>query len=666
MDEGNTYYSSDVADWELQDVRWWFAAIVDSSNDAIISKNLDGVISTWNRAAERLFGYSAEEAIGRPITVIIPPELHDEEQSILRRLRAGERIENYETRRVTRHGRYLNVSLTISPVKDAGGTVIGASKILRDITASKRIQAALRESEHRLASEVAGARTLHAISTRLISESTPESLFAQILDAAIELMGADASSIQMLALDGKSLTLVGCKNFHVESAQFWQRVTAEMSSACGRALRMGERVLVSDVERCEVMAGTQDLEEYRRSAIRAVQSTPLRSRSGRPLGMISTHWRTAHTPTSHDFTLFDVLARQAADLIERVLAEEAVRESEQRFRLIANSAPVNIWMTDTDDQCTFVNQQSIDFTGRPSNSMLGKGWTKGIHPDDRERSWNTYEQAAMRREPFQMEYRFRRHDGEYRWILATGRPRYNSDGSFAGYIGSAVDVTERKLAEEAMSTISQRLIEAQENERTRIGRELHDDINQRVALLGARLDALRHDPGLPTKERQKIDEAHQQIVGLLKDIQALSHRLHPPQLEVLGIVDASAALCREIASQHGVDVHFHAERVPPRLSTRIGICLYRVLQEALHNAIKHSGTKAVDVVLSVQSNQIELRVDDRGIGFDPEAIDGRGLGLASMKERLKAIKGQLAIRSYPQRGTSIEARVPLLNSPRAY
>src|SRR5215813_9412348 len=157
-----------------EDAALWLAAIVDSSNDAIISKRLDGVITTWNAAAEKLFGYSEAEAVSQPITLIIPPDLHDEEMDILRRLRAGERIEHYETRRVTRDGRFLDVSITISPVRDAGGTIVGASKILRDITETKRIRAALRESERRLASELAGVRTLQSISTRLISELTPK------------------------------------------------------------------------------------------------------------------------------------------------------------------------------------------------------------------------------------------------------------------------------------------------------------------------------------------------------------------------------------------------------------------------------------------------------------------------------------------------------------
>jgi len=536
MGVSRTHGSVDVfLDGQLEDIQHWFAAIVDCSHDPIISKNLDGIITTWNAAAHRLFGYSPRDAVGQPITIIIPPELYEEENEILRRLRAGERIESHETVRVTRDGRRLDVSVTISPVRRADGVIIGASKILRDITESKRAQAALRESEERLAAEIAGARTLQSISTRLISESTQESLFAQILDAAIELMASDAGSVQMLDADGEALTLLGCRNFHPESAAFWRRVTADASSTCARALLTGERVVVPDVETCDVMAGTEDLDAYRRSGIRAVQSTPLRSRSGHPLGMISTHWRTPHTPTEDDFRRFDVLARQAADLIERTLAEAA------------------------------------------------------------------------------------------------------------------------------LSTVSQRLIQAQEEERAHIARELHDDINQRLALLGTRLSTLAQAVlGTATNDVRTIEEAHLQVVGLLKDIQALSHRLHPPQLEFLGVAEASASMCREIASQYGVEVDFHAENVPQVLSTRIAVCLYRVLQEALQNAMKHSGARRVEVRLCRESDQIELRVDDLGIGFELEANCGRGLGLASMRERLKAVDGQLIIRSQPQLGTSIHVRVPLL------
>ena len=357
---------------QAEEIRLRYAAIVESSDDAIIAKTLDGVISAWNAAAERMFGYTEHEAIGQPITMIIPPDWYDEERDILRRLRAGERVEHYETVRVTKAGERLAVSLTISPLRDPAGRVVGCSKIARDITKAKQAEAALRQSEQRLAREVAGAKTLQSISTRLISKSTPESLYAQILDAAIELMASDAASVQILAADHTSLRLLAWRNFHPDSAAFWQRVEVGAGSTCSKALSDNERVVVVDIEACAFMAGTQDQQEYRRSGIRAVQSTPLRSRTGRLLGMLSTHWRSPHTLTDDDFRFFDVLARQAADLIERTLAEEALRESEERFRLIASTAPVMIWMSGAEKQITYLNQTWLDYTGQPLDAVLGR------------------------------------------------------------------------------------------------------------------------------------------------------------------------------------------------------------------------------------------------------------------------------------------------------
>src|SRR5687768_8026310 len=275
-----------------EEIRLRYAAIVASSDDAIIAKTLDGVISAWNVAAERMFGYTEQDAIGQPITMIIPPALYHEEEDILRRLRAGERVDHFETVRITKAGKRIDVSLTISPLRDAAGVIIGCSKIARDITRTRQAEAALRQSEQRLARELAGAKTLQSISARLISESTPESLYAQILGAAMELMASDAASVQTLAADHTSLRLVAWRNFHPDSAAFWERVVVGAGSTSGKALRDNERVVVADIEVCDFLAGTRDQLECRRSGIRAVQSTPLRSRSGRPLGMLSTHWGT--------------------------------------------------------------------------------------------------------------------------------------------------------------------------------------------------------------------------------------------------------------------------------------------------------------------------------------------------------------------------------------
>jgi len=377
--------------------------------------------------------------------------------------------------------------------------------------------------------------------------------------------------------------------------------------------------------------------------------------------MMSTHWHAPHTPTEDDFRLFDVLARQAADLIERTRAEEVLRESEERFRLMANTAPVIIWMSDVSKGCTYVNQSWLNLTSQPFDAVLGNGWTDKIHPEDVVPCWDVYVRAFDRREPFQIDFRLRRDDGEYRWIVSTGAPRYHRDGSFAGYIGSAIDVTERRLAAKALAMINQRLIDAQDEERRRIARELHDDIGQRLTSLIISLHLLARDIDAPgTGSREQIEEAREEVMNLAKDVQALSHRLHPARLELLGIAAAGAALCREASRECALEITFNAESVPDGLSRRVAACLYRVLQEALQNAIKYSGMKKIDVTLRGGADQIELTVRDRGRGFEVSAAQGRGLGLTSMRERVKAVRGRLAILSEPHHGTTIHATVPLV------
>jgi len=648
---------------QREDVRSRLAAIVDSSDDAILSKDLDGVISTWNAGAQRLFGYSEAEAVGQRVTFIIPPDLHDEERTVVQRLRAGERVERYKTRRVTRDRRIVDVSITVSPLRDSAGAIVAASTIMRDVTESNRVHRALRDCERRLASELARVKTLQSISTQLISEVTPESLFAQLLDAAMALMASDAASLQILSSDGQALILIGWRNFHPASAAFWGRVSVGGGSTCGVALRDHARVIVTDVESCGFMAATPDLDEYRRSEIRSVQSTPLQSRAGRPIGMISTHWRTPHAPTEDELILFDVLARQAADLIERTRAESALRESEGRFRRIANAAPVTIWMADVNKQFTYINQTWLDLTSQPREAALGTGWMKGIHPDDIAPTRETYARAFDRRERFQLEYRRRLHDGEYRSFVVTGVPIDDGDGVFAGYIGCTTDITERRQAEETLATIGQRLLDAQEEERTRIARELHDDIGQRLALLNVSLDMLLQGGDVPGTTRRRIEEARDEVISLGKDAQAYAHRLHPARLEYLGIAKAAAGLCHQIASQHDLDISFHADSAADGLSKPVSMCLYRVLQEALQNAIKHSGARRIDVTLRGGFDQIELAIADAGVGFNTETIGGFGLGLTSMTERLAALGGQLAILATPQHGTTIHARVPLVQTP---
>jgi len=348
------------------------------------------------------------------------------------------------------------------------------------------------------------------------------------------------------------------------------------------------------------------------------------------------------------------------DLTGRRQVEVQLRESEERFRLVANTAPVMIWTAGTDQKYSYFNKPWLDFTGRPLEAELGDGWTEGVHADDLGPCLQTYTEAFDRRESFEMQYRFRRHDGQYRWVLDTGVPRFNADGTFAGYIGCCIDITERKLADEAMSTIGRRLIEAHEEERTWIGRELHDDINQRLALLAVELDRWgQHSP--PTEPlSEKVRHAQERITEIAKDVQGLSHRLHSSKLEYLGLAGAANSFCKELSEQMKVEIQYNHSEIPGTLSKEVSLCLFRVLQEALQNAVKYSGVRSFTVDLNGTAESIELTVSDTGSGFEEQHASTRhGLGLISMRERLQLVHGEFSVKSKPGAGTTIRARVPL-------
>jgi signal transduction histidine kinase len=223
------------------------------------------------------------------------------------------------------------------------------------------------------------------------------------------------------------------------------------------------------------------------------------------------------------------------------------------------------------------------------------------------------------------------------------------------------DVTQRKMAEDALSTVSRRLIEAHEEERTWIARELHDDVNQRLALLAGTLDILKSElPVSATEAKRRLGDLKEQANDLSTDVQALSHRLHSSKLEYLGLASAASAFCREFAESKGVQIDFQADAIPKTLPKEICLCLFRVLQESLQNADKHSGSEHFKVFLTYAPDEIRLTVSDFGRGFNRDAVrTNAGLGITSMRERLNLVEGEFTIESRSQVGTTVRARVPV-------
>ena len=322
----------DVTDRRESDrARAYMAAIVESSEDAVISKTLDGIITSWNPAAERLYGYRAAEVIGRPITVIIPAQLHGEELQILARVRSGERVDHFETIRMAKDGRHIPVSLTVSPVRDADGRVIGISKIARDLTALQKANRELHALRDRLAEELETTRQLQQISARLIHRDDKlEDLLAEIIDAALTITGRTRGVIQLHDRVKDTLRLVAARGFDAAFCDAYREVLRGEGMPSAEAARTGQRVVVEDLAEYAERTGSRRAKSLLDAGVRSLQCTPLTSRDGRVIGTFMTHGAEPSLPGERELRLLDILARTAADLIERATAQAELREADRR------------------------------------------------------------------------------------------------------------------------------------------------------------------------------------------------------------------------------------------------------------------------------------------------------------------------------------------------
>jgi PAS domain S-box-containing protein len=329
----------------------------------------------------------------------------------------------------------------------------------------------------------------------------------------------------------------------------------------------------------------------------------------------------------------------------------------QLFHYLFEQASLGIAVEDLEGKILLVNPALCSMLGYREDELCGMNCSEFANDEDSADDWALFEQLRARAiDRYSLEKRYVRKHGAQFWGRLNVSLWSNGDGGEPLVFAFMEDITDRKLSELALAGVHHRLIEAQERERSRISRELHDDVGQRLAVLAINLQQLQEHP---SEAQRRIAELRKLTTEIAADIRSLSHELDSSRLQFLGITMAAKSFCREFESQQKVEIDFRTDDLPTALPPDISLCLFRVLQESLSNAAKHSSVRHFEVRLWGTSNEIHLTVSDSGVGFGNEAAKAsRGLGLVSMQERLKMLNGTFSIESRPQHGTTVHARVP--------
>jgi PAS domain S-box-containing protein len=350
------------------------------------------------------------------------------------------------------------------------------------------------------------------------------------------------------------------------------------------------------------------------------------------------------------------------DITKQKIAEARLTETLDQLQLSAAAGNVGMWTRRIGDETFWLSEQAAEIWDFPHGMKVTlEDLFLQIHPADRETFTTTIQEVEAGKNEYQMEYRFLSEDGSVRWIHSRGKvEKANGERVIRGAV---VDITRLKMAEEAIRDLSGRLMSAQEEERARLARELHDDLSQRIAMLSVHLVGLKNDPKDLDFVKVRLESLASQVEQLIGDVHRISHELHPAMVAQLGLEAALGGLCSEFATAHSLKIDFEAKDLPRDLPQEISLCLYRITQESLQNVVKHSGAASTHVDVRSEGGEIHLSVSDNGNGFDTSATRTREtLGLISIDERVRAVKGHAKIVSAVGAGTSVEVHIPVNNN----
>ena len=653
------------------------ASIVASSDDAIVSKTLEGIITSWNAGAERLFGYSAAEAIGQSIMLIVPPERREEELAILDRIRNGGQVEHLDVVRVAKDGRRVDVSVTVSAVLDRNGKVIGASKIGRDISARKEIESSLlqREVSQRLLVSVHD-------STRGLTE--PEAVIREIVTRLGLHFGVTRCAYAEVDATQELLVIaLGYANGVPSVAGRYRLET--FGAGLVRDLKAGHTVIVDDVGTDSRTADAAARATYAQMQVRSLISVPL-IRNHQLVAVLVIADGVARTWSTDDATLLEQVAERTLFAVEGARAAAALRENRDVLSLAMSAGKMGAWSRDLVADTVWWSRELEEIVGL---SPGGLGETDGgfrgmIHDDDRPRVAQAVQEALDKHEDYTVEFRIRHASGEWLWMEGRGKATYGPDGKAQMLYGLGIDVTERHRAVEALKEADRRKDEFLAT--------LAHELRNPLAPISSGLQIMRmskDNPEAVANAREIMERQVRQMVRLVDDLLDVARistgkvELQRAPMELAAAIQDAAETSGPVIAQSGHrleitnarPVWVHADR------TRLG----QVFANLLNNSAKYSEPgRTIRLATRQDGDTAVVTLKDEGIGIHPEMLPrvfemfrqvdrsgpyshgGLGIGLFIVKRLVEMHGGTVDVRSNgPGTGTEFEVRMPAIAAPAA-
>ncbi len=572
-----------VPSWHLH-----HTAIIENSDDAIVSKNLDGIVQSWNVAAERIFGFTAQEMIGQSITKIIPADRLGEEPVILGKIRRGERIDHFETIRQRKDGTLIHVSVTISPIRDLDGTIVGVSKIARDITTAKRTA---RERDR-----------LYALGKAMAGEFNVESIVQSITDAATELAGAQFGAFFYNVVNeaGESYKLYTLSGVSREAFdKFPMPRNTEVFGPTFSGAGIVRSADITKDPRYGKNVPNHGMPEGH-LPVRSYLAVPVFSRDRRVIGgLFFGHSKTGVFDDQAE-AVVGAIAGHAGVALENATLHAQVKENMKRFQQLANSIPQLAWMSRDDGAPFWFNQRWYEFTGADPDNPTPGGWEHFVDPAQASRVADKWKRAIQSGDPWEDTFPLRRADGVYRQFLSRAHPFRDSAGKTILWFGTHTDVTDQQQlmrereellnAERAARGEIERISRLKDEFLATLSHELRTPLN---AILGwSQLIRNTHaDPATVAEGLDVIERNARVQTQLIEDLLDMSRiisgkiRLDVQRVELAQVVNAAiesvkpAADSRDIRLQSVLDPHAGPVAGDPGR-------LQQVVWNLLSNAIK--------------------------------------------------------------------------------